>query len=274
MSFFQHSVSGLIPALFPRLGNEPSHNQWVRLWLLPLLAIITIALGHSHNTDWFLMANHLGQQLPTHFWPYFTVLGDTMVCFALLTPFVLKNPRGAAGVTLALLIGTVLVHPLKWLAGAPRPLGVLDPSLFQVIGPALKNNAFPSGHTATAFALAAVMMGYNLRFSLSLVLTVLACMVGFSRMAVGVHWPMDVLTGMTMGWISGFIGLNLASRLNEKWVNGIYIFTVGVLLISDVLLIVKHNSGYETARLLEQAIGVVMLGAGLYRIRPRPSITS
>lgn len=51
--------------------------------------------------------------------------------------------------------------------------------------------SFPSEHAAASFALAAGMAVHRLRFGL--VLMVLASLVGFARVYVGVHYPGDVL---------------------------------------------------------------------------------
>jgi undecaprenyl-diphosphatase len=57
--------------------------------------------------------------------------------------------------------------------------------------------SFPSGHATVAFACATVLALAVPR--LALPLYVLAALVAFSRVYVGVHYPLDVLAGAVLG---------------------------------------------------------------------------
>lgn len=62
------------------------------------------------------------------------------------------------------------------------------------------NRSFPSGHSATAFALATVVsMQYGRRAWVPVVAYTLATGVGLSRMALDKHWSSDVLVGAVVG---------------------------------------------------------------------------
>src|SRR3569623_648945 len=128
-------------------------------------------------------------------------MGEALVVMSLALRWVGRRPELVWAVCLVVVGVTIMVHVLMpWMA-APRPPALLDPALFHVIGRALRCCAFPSGHTAAAFAFAAVVSVQLRRGWLTALLLVFATGVGLSRMAVGVHWPVDVLAGAAIGWL-------------------------------------------------------------------------
>jgi len=69
--------------------------------------------------------------------------------------------------------------------------------------------SFPSGHTASAFIMASL---WSLAFPvLTVPLYAWALAVGLSRIALGVHFPSDVLAGMSLGLFSAFVGYQSAN---------------------------------------------------------------
>ena len=79
--------------------------------------------------------------------------------------------------------------------------------------------SFPSGHTATAFALATSLSIKYPKWYVIAPSAVWACSVGVSRMNEGVHYPTDVLAGAAIG--AGCAVLNIYVNLwLNKWLLG------------------------------------------------------
>ncbi|HEY2938439.1 MAG TPA: phosphatase PAP2 family protein [Gaiellaceae bacterium] len=74
--------------------------------------------------------------------------------------------------------------------------------------------AFPSGHAATAFACATVTAWAAPR--LRIPAFVLAAGIAWSRVYVGVHWPLDVLGGAALGVLVSIVLLRLAGALRRS----------------------------------------------------------
>lgn len=156
--------------------------------------------------------------LPDTLWWLLTWLGDTQFALALLVLLVLLAlPRSTPwlmALVWAALPTTVLVHGLKWAWHAPRPLAVLGPEGVHAIGTALLRNSFPSGHTAMAFLAAGcvVLALAPPRPRWAVPLLLMAALIGLSRVAVGAHWPSDVLAGAACGWVGAGIGVWATQR--------------------------------------------------------------
>ena len=110
----------------------------------------------------------------------------------------------------SLVIGTITIFLLKEFISRPRPFLTLP-----TIIPFIKEpgTSFPSGHTTRLFALSAVV---SRKFSLpSLGLYVLSFLVAFSRLYLGVHYPLDVLVGGILGWTIGKVTLRAENRITH-----------------------------------------------------------
>jgi undecaprenyl-diphosphatase len=84
---------------------------------------------------------------------------------------------------------------LKALFDRPRPpLRYAEP---KTLVPLPHDGSFPSGHAATSFAAATMLSFAFPRFAPFLY--VLAAAVAFSRVYVGVHYPLDVIGGAILG---------------------------------------------------------------------------
>jgi len=148
----------------------------------------------------------------TTFWANATLFGDTLIAFSLLGLFARKRPDIVWALFLAALFATAWVHILKPLFDIPRPLAALGADMVNVIGVELRRNAFPSGHTTTAFTLAAVICLRGVHPALAVTALLLATLAGISRAVVGAHWPLDILAGAFGGWVAAALGVALGTK--------------------------------------------------------------
>jgi hypothetical protein len=67
--------------------------------------------------------------------------------------------------------------------------------------------SFPSDHAAAAFAIAFAVLAFSRPAGLGFVAA--ATLIGLSRIALGLHYPSDVLAGAVVGWASATVVVHL-----------------------------------------------------------------
>lgn len=148
---------------------------------------------------------------------------------------------------------------MKPLLDIPRPIAVLPDNIIHVIGPVLRARSFPSGHTTTAFTVAAVIGLQYSRAWIIAPLTTLALLAGLSRAVIGTHWPLDILAGACGGWLAAVAGIYLARRWEWGLANKAQRYFAVLLVLAATALLSIHDTGYSQARPLQSLIAVVCL---------------
>jgi undecaprenyl-diphosphatase len=94
----------------------------------------------------------------------------------------------------------------QWIGRDRPPLVYADPRPLISVP---HSGAFPSGHAASAFAAATVIAWASRRLAVPAYL--LATLVAWSRVYVGVHWPLDVIGGAALGTLVAIALLKLSA---------------------------------------------------------------
>ena len=135
---------------------------------------------------------------------------------AVLTPlFTLYTHLGDSGlmwIALSVLLLSLMFTNgiLKHLVERPRPWLTVE-GLTPLIAEH-DPNSFPSGHTSASFAAASAWCRTLPRRWMGVTAVVLAALMGFSRLYVGVHFPSDVLAGVLVGLFCGWLACLLWQR--------------------------------------------------------------
>lgn len=133
-----------------------------------------------------------------------TTLGNAglvWIALAILCLCIRKTRRIGATMVLALLFSLIVNNGiLKNAVARIRPYEMID-GLECLVRRAV-DYSFPSGHTGSSFA-AATVMACLLPKRYGVPAVILAALIAFSRLYVGIHYPTDVLFGFVDGVILG-----------------------------------------------------------------------
>lgn len=201
---------------------------WIHIWItitshtlllfmLLVFCLIAVSLvwssGQSIDTVVFSFFNKYGKR------PHWldrtmlilTEIGNGIVTAIIaVTLFFTVNEHLAYDFILGTLTLWIVVELIKSLIKRPRPYIYLKD--VRIIGIRARGKSFPSGHTSQAFYMATLLVQYfKANIIISVLLYIIALIVGTTRMYMGMHYPRDVLAGAVLGTFWGFIGVVINS---------------------------------------------------------------
>lgn len=179
----------------------------------------------------------------------FTQLGDTFVILTLLTVLFVHAAKLWESLLTATIISAIFSVCLKSLFSIPRPPIVLSQNTFIIIGEELAGySSLPSGHSITIFTvLGCIILGFmpkkiTNKLVWCILLVILGLVLAFSRVAVGAHFPLDVVIGSIIGYISSLVGMFINKKINAwQWIGNkkYYPFFIVLFGISAIILVSK-----------------------------------
>lgn len=168
----------------------------------------------EYDTELFLFLNNLGNTSWDGFWQFVTEKWSSIPLYVILLYLIYKH-YGWKGTVVILVSVALMITATDQLSNLfkngikrPRPcqLEELKESM-RFVAVRCGRYGYFSAHAASSMA-AAVFLGLTLRkwFKyLPFLLLIWAVLTGYSRIYLGVHYPLDVITGMAIGGFLGWI---------------------------------------------------------------------
>lgn len=119
----------------------------------------------------------------------------------------LASASGLVAAAIAMLTNQVISH----LWDRPRPF-TTHAAMTHLLSAPSPDPSFPSDHAAVAFAIAFAVLAFSRRAGVGFV--VAAILIGVSRIALGLHYPSDVIAGVVVGWAAALF----VTTLGTPWI--------------------------------------------------------
>ena len=198
----------------PRVTKRYASDAWIAAVALGLAMVASVFRATTLTDverDVFEAINHLSDVLST---PVQAImLLGTFVAIPVVTivAIIFRRYRLASVLVASGCLAYALAKVAKPIVDAGRPLAVLPNADVIVRGVMAHGLGYPSGHSAVSAALAVALLPY-LRGKYRWLVLLVPSIVGFGRIYVGAHLPLDVIGGWSIGAGSAFIVHFIAGR--------------------------------------------------------------
>ena len=216
-----------------------------------------------------------------------TGLGSAPVYIGLLIiAYLAVDAASVRRIAVLFLLSIYLNQQLKVLFSTPRPFQLDDgvarsPAAMATAGGA----GFPSGHAQLSTTFWGLVAFYTRRRSVTLLAVALVGLISFSRLYLGLHFPIDVVGGILIGLLFVALGAWTKGRIPEFTVGPLLVIGLGIPLSLQLLfptpesalvlgglaafivgptLVPYHNDAPWWGRLLLTGMGLLLAFAFLF----------
>ncbi len=193
--------------------------QWLVLAYVLAFSVLMFLTNHG---DFVLWLNDRHTTFGDFFFRYWTHVGDGVLLGIVALYFLLTNLYRFYYMLIAIALQTVFVHIFKqWLfAGEPRPKTFFAEQLDHlnfVDGVNVRGfDSFPSGHTASAFTLAFVLISICKNKTLNVSFFIAAVLVGISRVYILQHFLRDIYIGSVFGVLAALLAWYIMKPYTDR----------------------------------------------------------
>ncbi len=192
-------------------------------YLLFILVLTPVLLGFSKGSI-HLYINDQHCAVSDFFFKYITHLGDGLMPLLLAIVFLFISIRKSLIILTGGLLAGALAQFFKRIVfpDIVRPIKYFEDAhdLYLVEGVKIHGSfSFPSGHSATIFALCLCLAFFSKNSMTKFFLFILALLVAFSRVYISQHFLNDIVAGSFLGCIAAVLIYYSFEKIKNSWID-------------------------------------------------------
>lgn len=209
-----------------------------------------------------------------YIWGAFSFIANPAI-FLLIFLILYWNVSKKEGISLGynMILTLVIINTIKSIFASPRPFQISDRINSLDMDQTATGTSFPSGHSAISASLFSSLY-LSFKSLVGLILLIIApIFVALSRVVLGVHFPIDVIFGLLIGYLLTFLLYRLYIKIDNflktnMWLSisiSFVLFIIGLILsistmtgsishekVSDLIKMLSMFSGFIIGRYLEE----------------------
>jgi len=189
-------------------------------------------------------------------------LGDGLIVALLCAIVCMYRLRLGVAATLAFLLSGIIAQLIKRTWDLPRPPAVLEN--VHLLGSALQSHSFPSGHaTSDGVMLCLACLLWTCRDWRTYGMASLFLLAAIGRIYGGVHFPLDVMVGLSIGIISMLLCHRWSKQWQvEAWQKSTWWWRiVGMIVVIEAAVLgLGYHMQPSTAQILSLIFPIIALG--------------
>lgn len=201
----------------PKLSDALKQNKIYFAGFVTILFTCLMLVTVNGKETGFISLNSNHPFYLNVFFINYTFMGDGFFALCLVAAMIFYFKKRKLGFTLlySFLISGLAVQIIKNLVNLPSPKLYFEAGTYLnfINGVTLGGHAgFPSGHTATTFAIATVLALMIKAKKLQFPVLITAVLVGYSRIYLAQHFLLDIIIGALLGTVSGIFSFYLVQN--------------------------------------------------------------
>jgi membrane-associated phospholipid phosphatase len=200
-----------------------SNRSFLIMYLVSIIILLPFLVYFS-KSEVHMYMNNIHAPWADFFFKYITNLGSGLVVVLVAILYLFLSFRksliiSASGIACGLIVQILkqlifnqMVRPIKFFQGVGH-LHLIDGVQM------LSYNSFPSGHSATIFALCLCLAAFSRTTKWKIILFCIAVLVAFSRIYLSQHFLADTYFGSMIGILTAFFAYVQLNTLKVIWLD-------------------------------------------------------